>query len=193
MRMNGLFSQETRHNSAMPQQVSCTRGRTVGIKTTYSLDRKIHIRLWDVGISCYHSEGEEGTEALNLTQSLAAGRCSWVAWLRMSFSHPQGEFLLGPKEAFSQQTPWYCKTTQDWPKTWSFLVRERGCSRQMRGPWGTFPAPNLPPHGTDTNWEYLNLLLKQESPRKRGSCSATSPEQGSPLLSLDWHGICSRP
>lgn len=61
MRMN--FSQVTRHISAMPQQVSCIRGRNVGIRTTCSLDRKIHSRLWDVGISCSHSESELRAEA----------------------------------------------------------------------------------------------------------------------------------
>lgn len=61
MRMN--FSQVTRHISAMPQQVSCIRGRNVGISTTYSLDRKTHSKMQDVGISCHHSEGEVGTEA----------------------------------------------------------------------------------------------------------------------------------
>lgn len=190
--MRTIFSQVTRHISAMPQQAGCTRGRTVGIRPTYSLDTKIHSRLWDVGISHHHSESKVRTAALNLAQSLVAVRCSWVAWLRMSLSHPQGDFCPGPKEAFSQQTPLYCKTTQDWPKTWRFLVREKGCSRQLRAPEApsqplTFLLMALTPTGSTST-----CCWSRRAPG-RGALVQPLPQNRDPLLGLAWHWIWSRP
>lgn len=121
MRTN--FSQVTRHISAMPQQVSCIRGRNVGIRTTYTLGRKIHSRLRDVGISCHHSEGEVGTEVSKPDPKpcclLPARRCSW---LRTSLSHPQGGFLPWSQGSFLTTNPLItAKVLRTDPKPGGFL------------------------------------------------------------------------
>lgn len=151
MRTN--FSQVTRHISSMPQQVSSIRGRNVGMRTTYSLGRKIHSRLWDVRISCHHSEDEVGTEASESDPKPCglppAGRCSWVAWLRTSLSHSLGGFLPWSWGSFLTTNPLtlqnYSGLTQ---KPRGFLSEGRASA----GRWGLLRHLLCPSPSSSWHW-----------------------------------------
>lgn len=70
--------------------------------------------------------------------------------------------------------------------------QQHSCPHHPAQPTGAF---QLAPSSSMLwpNWIYFTLLFKQESCRKRGSCSAISSEQDFPLPSLDWRWICFRP
>lgn len=171
MRMN--ISQVVRHISATPQQVSCTRGRNVGIGMIYSLDReKSTAGCRDFRSSFWRWGGDWAFQTWpKALLPCPAGRCSWLAWLRMSLSHLREDLCPGPKEAFSQQTPYTTKLLRTDPKPGGFLS-EGGAAAGSWGLLGHFPAPHLPPHGTGTNWERLSFspgrgALVQPLPQNR--------------------------
>lgn len=144
MRMN--FSQVTRHISAMPQQVSSIRGRNVGIRATYSLDRKTQSSLWDVGISCHHPGHEVGTEASKPGPKPCylppAGRCSWVAWLRMSLSHPWGGFLPWSRGTFLTTNLLLLQNHSGLTQHLEDSCQREGLQQAAEDSCGTFPSPS---------------------------------------------------
>lgn len=185
MRMN--ISQVIRHISATPQQVSCIRGKNVGIEMIYSLNREKSTAGCGVFRSSFWGWGGDWAfqtwpKALLLCP---AGRCSWPGW-GWAFPTSGRISALVPRK-LSHNKPLRLQNYSGLTQNLEVSCQREGLQQGAEGSWGTLqPSPS-------SSWHWHQLGVPQVFPRMRGSCSATSSEQDSPLLGLDWHWICSRP